>query len=339
MIKENDMEERIIDDEYGRGIRLRKTEDGYVDVTDELAEDADEATDVNYDEIDFEFPELEEDDEDLVSLSPEEARELRKRKAEEIENRRRQYEQACEDGERLLDCGSYHAAELKFESALKIDPYGQESTVGYWRARTANFTDPDALMSEYVEVGIENLEGDLGYKAVDELKRRYPEVFSARLKELQEEREPIETEVMEKRENRRKVITKNLTKAAWRFSISSIIAFILLAVTIVFGAKIFSTREGEFILPTIITAAVFVVSLIVSLVFTNKLLNVIRMYRLNERDDSTELGRKLVNIRNYIELYEEFSTINSDKDSDSLDENEDEVEEGFDVQSELVNED
>ena len=32
------MEERIIDDEYGRGIRLKKTKDGYVDVTDELAE-------------------------------------------------------------------------------------------------------------------------------------------------------------------------------------------------------------------------------------------------------------------------------------------------------------
>ena len=25
------MEERIIDDEYGRGIRLKKTKDGYVD--------------------------------------------------------------------------------------------------------------------------------------------------------------------------------------------------------------------------------------------------------------------------------------------------------------------
>ena len=29
------MEERTIDDEYGRGVRLRKTRDGYVDVTDE----------------------------------------------------------------------------------------------------------------------------------------------------------------------------------------------------------------------------------------------------------------------------------------------------------------
>ena len=38
------MEERIIDDEYGRGIRLKKTKDGVVDVTDELAKDVDEAT-------------------------------------------------------------------------------------------------------------------------------------------------------------------------------------------------------------------------------------------------------------------------------------------------------
>ena len=37
---EYDMEEIIIDDEYGRGIRLKKTKDGYVDVTDELAENA-----------------------------------------------------------------------------------------------------------------------------------------------------------------------------------------------------------------------------------------------------------------------------------------------------------
>ena len=152
------MEERIIDDEYGRGIRLRKTENGYVDVTDELVENGDESEDVNYDEIAFEFPDMEEDDEDLVSLTPEEAIELRKRKAEEIENRRRQYTQACEDGERLLDSGSFHAAELKFEAALKVDPYGKDATVGYWRAKTANFTNPDALMSEYVETGIENFQ-------------------------------------------------------------------------------------------------------------------------------------------------------------------------------------
>jgi hypothetical protein len=312
------MEERIIDDEYGRGIRLRKTEDGYVDITDELAENSDEIEEMNYDEISFEFPDLEEDDEDLVSLSPEEAIELRKRKAEEAENKRRQYAQACEDGDRLLDSGSFHAAELKFESALKLDPYGKEATVGYWRAKTGDFTNPDALMSEYADIGIENLEGDLGYEAVDELKRRYAEVFEKRLNELRAEEKPIEAEVLEKRENRRSIIGAKLTKAAWKFSISTVISLILLVVAIVLGTKIFSTREGEFILPTVLTGVAFVVALVVNLVFTNKLLNVVRMYRLNERDDSTDLGRKLVNVRNYIELYEEFAKAKMVSEEDTL---------------------
>lgn len=79
------MEERIIDDEYSRGIRLKKTKDGYVDVTDELSEGAKETPPETEEdsvlegeltesledpeaepeeEVSFEFPELEEDDED-----------------------------------------------------------------------------------------------------------------------------------------------------------------------------------------------------------------------------------------------------------------------------------
>ena len=75
------MEERLIDEEYGRGVKMRKTKDGYVDVTDAALDDSEvEAGE----EVIFEFPVLEtdEDDEDLVSLSPEEAMELRRKKEE-----------------------------------------------------------------------------------------------------------------------------------------------------------------------------------------------------------------------------------------------------------------
>ena len=51
------MEERIIDDEYGRGIRLKKTADGFVDVTDELA--AEQGEEEQADEVSFEFPMME----------------------------------------------------------------------------------------------------------------------------------------------------------------------------------------------------------------------------------------------------------------------------------------
>ena len=88
------MEERIIDDEYGRGVRLRKTKDGYVDVTDTLAEtdnadeNANEET-LEAEEISFEFPDIvEEEDEDLIGLDPEEAARIRAERAAEEEKRK-----------------------------------------------------------------------------------------------------------------------------------------------------------------------------------------------------------------------------------------------------------
>ena len=169
------MEERIIDDEYGRGIRLKKTKDGFVDAEDELAPETEVEEGEEDVEISFEFPVLEtdEDDEDLVGLSPEEAAALRKQKEEAAKKRKADYELACKEGNELLELGSFHAAELKFEKALLLDDEAREASVGYWRAKTADFTDPDVLISEYVEAGIENLEHDLGYEAVEDIKKQY----------------------------------------------------------------------------------------------------------------------------------------------------------------------
>ena len=133
-------EERIIDDEYGRGIRLRKTKDGYVDVTDELA--AGEEYDEEGEEIALEFSvveEEEEDDEDLVGLSTEEALALKKQKAEAAERRQAEYEQAVKEGNELLEAGEYEQAEKQFEKALELDKTATDASVGYWRAKTQNF--------------------------------------------------------------------------------------------------------------------------------------------------------------------------------------------------------
>ena len=106
------MEERIIDDEYGRGIRLKKTKDGYVDATDEQLED-EEVDEVE--EMQFAFPMLdgEEDDEDLATLSPEEALKLRQEKMEREKARKAEYERLCAEGFALLETESFRSAELK----------------------------------------------------------------------------------------------------------------------------------------------------------------------------------------------------------------------------------
>ena len=189
------MEERIIDDVMGRGIRLKKTKDGYTDVTDELAPETEEEEIVE--EISVILPEgqdeerilessvtpMEADDEELVDLSPEEADRVRAKKEAERILRQETYKKMCDEGEKLLQTQSYKAAELAYEKALQYDELATEASVGYWRAKTADFTDPDVLVEEYLEEGMEELEYDLGVLAVETIKKEFHANFEKRYEE------------------------------------------------------------------------------------------------------------------------------------------------------------
>lgn len=317
------MEERIIDDEFGRGIRLKKTKDGYVDVTDELAPDTDEEME-NEEEISVILPELAEsaqdvedenafamrvvyndaDDEDLVDLSPEEAEQVRKDKAEALARRKEAYENACKEGEQFLESGSYHAAELAYERALGLDELATEATVGYWRAKTAEFTDPDVLIEDYLEDGIEELESDLGFMASDIIKRKYRAAFEKRFKELSDEEAPLVKIVEERQTARRQVLKKRVLVSGVIFLCLSLPFVAALVATLLVALQNFSTPDNTFVVPTIVLGCVSLATFIASLVGTNKLFNACRMYRMNENLASTEEGKQILDIREYKELYE-----------------------------------
>ena len=302
------MEERIIDDEYGRGVRLKKTKDGYVDVTDELAEreNAELPQEDDGEEIAFEFPEfaIDEDDEELATLTPEEAKELLRRREEEAKARQAEYEKDCQDGEELLATGSYHAAELKFEKALMLDDIAIRATVGYWRAKTADFTDPDVLADEYAEEGTDALEHDLGTQALQIIKQDYQSVFENRVKKLQEEEKPLSQTVEEKREKRRVILHERLKHSTLAACLWSIPALVFLVLSIIFGVKNFSTKGDEFVVWTIVSIALFFVSLIVEAFKANKAINDRRMYRANNRLRSTEEGKRLADLMEKRKFYE-----------------------------------
>lgn len=298
------MEERMIDDEYGRGVRLKKTKDGYVDVTDAELEgdgmDGEEA-----EEAVFEFPtfDADKDDEDLVGLTPEEAAALRRQKEEEAAQRKADYERCCKEGEELLQTSSFRAAELKFEKALALDEEATEASVGYWRAKTSNFTDPDVLISEYVEAGIESLEYDLGYQATEILKKEYKSAFEKRVKELSEEEAPLAESVKEKQAARRLVLKERVKRSTIGFLAALIPTVAILVLTIVFGLSNFTTREDTFVLPTVLCGVGFVIFFIAFIVLTNKWINDLRMRAANEKLASTEDGARLVELREYKDLY------------------------------------
>jgi hypothetical protein len=302
------MEERIIDDEYGRGVRLRKTKDGYVDVTDELAEEPQtdgETAENQEEEIEFEFPVFatDEDDEELATLTPEQAKELLKRREEEALAKKAEYEKTCADGEELLETGSYHAAELKFEKALMLDDIATRATVGYWRAKTADFTQPDVLADEYVEDGLGALEHDLGTEALQIIKKNYQSAFEKRVAELEDEETPLTKIVEEKQEKRRVILLERLKKSSLTACLFAIPALVFLVLTIVFGVKNFSTKGDEYIVWTIVFAGLFLVSLLLEAFKANKAINDNRMYRANKRLRSTEEGKHLWSLRAYKKFY------------------------------------
>ena len=345
------MEERIIDDEYGRGIRLRKTKDGYVDVTDEIAgeeeketavpgpdgvaedgatqltadgteneteedvvvgdleeslEDLDVENDGEGEEVTFEFPELEEDDEDLVNLTPEEALELRRKKEAEEAQRKADYKRLCGEGDELLLSGSFKAAELKFEKALALEENAWEAVVGYWRAKTSDFSRPDELMNEYLETGYDSLESDLGEDAVEAIKKQYREVFEARLAEVSEAEEELGKEVLAKQSKRRAILRQRISATRGKFIGTAVPTALFLILGIVFGYLITTRRDGLFLYLTIAAGVLFAVSFVAFGIFTNRFVNARRINRANEDLSSTEEGERLLELRAYKELYGHF---------------------------------
>lgn len=304
-------EERIIDEEYGRGVKLRKTKDGYVDATDGLVE---EEMEEGAEEVSFEFPVMDdEDDEDLVGLSTEEALALKKQKAEAAERRRQEYEQAVEEGNALLSAGEFAAAEKKFEEALQLDELATDASVGYWRAKTDNFEKPETLVDEYLDEGMPSMQYDLGYEAVEIIKKAHKEVFEKKYKELEEEELPLAKEVEGKQAARREILKARLKKNTVKLIAAAIPTLVCVILTIIFGLKIPTVRDNRYIPVTIVLGALSLVAFFMLTAFANKFINSLRIYLRNEKLASTEDGERLQEIRAYKNLYGELLFIEEEQ--------------------------
>ncbi len=313
------MEERIIDEEYGRGVRLKRTKDGFVDVTDELA--TDEAAEQDGEEIVFQFPDEESvfdgEGEEYAELSPEEAAALKKKKEEEAAARLAKYQALCQEGDTQLAEGKFEEAENTFAKALDYDDEATAASVGYWRAKTENFAEPDVLIEEYLEAGIQTLEFDLGYEAAAIIKKEHREVFEKRVQALREEEEPLAEKVYSLQERRREKVHLRMKKSGIAMGVSALPTFSCLILAVVFGLKIVSTPENTFVLPTIILAAAFVICFIIFGTFANKFINACRMNAKNEDLSETDDGARLLEIQEYKELYLALLATNGEEGEES----------------------
>lgn len=284
------MEERIVDKDDERLIRIRRTKDGG-DAEDALADEGEEE---QTEDVVFEIPD-EEFDEDLVGLTPSQLqRELeRRKKAEEAE--KAEYEKLVSAADALAAEEKYAEAEPLYAQAACYSFADERTVTGLWTARTKNFTDfAPFYVAEYAEALSE----------ADDKSKAFVREKAASLKEerarLAEEERALAPSVLEKQEERRRAFAEN--KKYYFVRALALVGGMLLCMIACAVSANYIVRTQS-IAPVVCTAGFGGVSFILfvsALVFLRKWSLAQRLCRINEALSSTEDGAKLETLRGKI---------------------------------------
>lgn len=290
------MEERMLDDENARKIKLKRVQDGIDAVEDDGTEieaslELDDSLVETNEETLFDIPELTKDEEDADLLSPEAFAELERRKAEDERVAQHIGNLLIEEGEAFLKRGKFEEAEEKFRAARKQFPKNFAAALGLLRALTEDFT----LVRDVAECRLVYDEMEAcGTKSERE---GIKEAFGARVREtiaqIEEERIELEREVETRREQRREAFEKDFAKKRLRTIVMAAITLALFLTTGILCGKVFEVIGNAYLIATIAVGAVTLVFLVITLVFLVQTFNADRLMCANERNSATANGRRL----------------------------------------------
>lgn len=285
------MEERIIDRE--REIKIKRLKSGDTDALEGSAEEGAETEE----EIIFEIPEDEEYDEDLVGLTPSQLKaELERRKKAEEEARAECANLIKEGGDALKE-HRYTEAEGFFAQALVYDADSAEAHRGLWAARTRDFSDGEALITDENATELSQEDDDtrayvLGY---------FGDYLKGELAACTEAESALAPGVEEALLKRRAAFKANRKYYLVRFVAILSVMIVFIIASAVSASYIYTTTSA---LPVALTAAFAgcaAVVLGVLCVFGRKLLVASRLCSANEKLSSTEDGARLENLRARLE--------------------------------------
>lgn len=289
------MEERLVDKDEFRKIKIKRNQVGGIDDATEEGVGAD-GEEEEYDEIVVEMPqeepseegeydETDDYDEDSVGLSAKQLRQLQEKR----ERERKQAEELCAQAYVFLDKGEFEDAVTFFSQALVLDTQNESAQKGLWLARTKNFTDDEPFFDESISLEVS--------QAPDEIKAYIRENVGERLAaeraRVEELAAPIRKRLTEAQEERREAFSENRKY----YILRSLLSFAVLAVMLIGGivSASFLTRTQS--IAPIVCLGVFGVlalaALVVFLCFAKKLLEADRLCHKNDDLYSTEEGMEL----------------------------------------------
>ena len=283
------MEERIIDKDELRKVRVTRT-DGEPDVVDDALPE--ETPEEGLKELETEYAvefEGETYDEDLVGLTPSQYREEIERRERAAREAHETCEKLCAEGDGFLAQQDWAAAEDRFESALLHEMNNARAEEGLWTARTQGYTSDEAFYAERVAREFAD--------ASEPIRAKVMEVFGGRLlaalKEARAEVASLRPQVEAGQEERRGPFRANrnyyLTRLAVSFGI-----FVLFIIGVCVSAGFILRVQSA--VPVALTGA-FGVCAFAALVFTvyfmRRSVVAVRLCRENEKLSSTEEGARL----------------------------------------------
>lgn len=293
------MEERLIDKEDERLIRIKKKADE-VDAEDATLSEGEEEEPAE-EEVLVTLPEDEEDaedyDEDLVGLTPSELAREKARRQKAEEEARAEYAKLVEAADEELARGDFEKAESLYSQATCY-PFADEHAVeSLWTARTKNFTTTEPFYNEeYAE------EFSASYDASKKFVReKVAETLLKEREEIEKEEEELAPAVLEKQETRRQAFVQNRKYYALRLLVFLGLLGAFVIATIVSSTYIVRTLSSLPIILTGVFGGLVLIMFVISLVFFLKFTGANKLCRTNSKLSSTEEGVRLLELRNKLE--------------------------------------
>lgn len=283
------MEERIIDKDELRKVRVTRT-DGERDVVDDMlpegeAEPAQEEYSVEFDGETY--------DEDLVGLTPAQYREEIERRERAAREAHEACEKLCAEGEERLAAQDWAAAEECFEDALREEADNARAEDGLWTARTKGYTSDEVL---YLRAGAEAFAG-AGEAVRAKALAAFGEDLRAVRREAEEQAAALTAQVEAGQAERRGPFLANRNYYRLRLYIALGVFAAMLIGLYVSASFILRVQSAVPVVLTGAFGALAFVALAVTVIFARKTLVAVRLCRENERLSSTEEGRALETAR------------------------------------------
>lgn len=278
-------EERLIDDDKDRKYKIRVNEYGEEELVISPLADEEEA-----EEIGFEVPDFDTDDEEAAVMTPEQLAARQRQREEEEARRAKKVGVYLDRAKACLAEEDYSGAIYALSEAGELDNANGEIYALKVKAYSKNFTDWSQLEScaeaaeGLAEYGTEENKNGLGETAGG---------LPAEIAETEKAVAALKEENESKKAERREVFLKRRKTALIAFCACAAPFAVFLVLAVVFGVNFMFTREDAlFTVITIVFAVLALAAFIAMLVTAHKLWDASRNVKLNERNSSTKIGRE-----------------------------------------------